>query len=385
VKWTELSVNDWVQLTGTVNNSTEKSNALKPVSAIVSTTLPVSAYAKETRLFNFHSILPNFNDPTYTLSLIGENVLNTFQSDLSFTFNRNERFKQLAFTGVFAQWFPYIVGGVNYTFDRTRTFNRNRIPFNEAEALVGISVPLNLGKGRNFTRLSFGANIIYNNSFYRGTYKDTLSNQAYSYLSNTISFSNQVQQARQHIFPRFAQTLSITYRTAATNYTARQININGNFFLPGAVANHHVVVNLALAARDNLGKLRYSNLLPFARGYTSDNLFRMRNAGVNYHFPLFYPDAGVANLVYLLRVRANTFFDYTVGNVAFRVNNTNQIIRRDTDFRSTGAEIYFDTKWWNELPLSIGIRYSRLLDADLFGVTGRNRFELVLPVNLIQR
>ena len=54
-------------------------------------------------------------------------------------------------------------------------------------------------------------------------------------------------------------------------------------------------------------------------------------------------------------------------------------------FRSAGAEITFDTKWWNEGDASIGIRYSRLLDDDLFGGTGRNRWEIILPVNIFNQ
>ena len=33
--------------------------------------------------------------------------------------------------------------------------------------------------------------------------------------------------------------------------------------------------------------------------------------GVDYHLPLFYPDAGFANILYLLRVRASLFYDDT--------------------------------------------------------------------------
>jgi hypothetical protein len=54
-------------------------------------------------------------------------------------------------------------------------------------------------------------------------------------------------------------------------------------------------------------------------------------------------------------------------------------------FRSTGSAIFFDTKWWNQLPLSLGFRFSYLLDRDLFGGSGRGRFEFVLPVNILQR
>jgi hypothetical protein len=42
--------------------------------------------------------------------------------------------------------------------------------------------------------------------------------------------------------------------------------------------------------------------------------------------------------------------------------------------------LFFDTKWFNQASISFGVRYSRLLDRDLFGGNGRNRFELVLPV-----
>jgi hypothetical protein len=45
-------------------------------------------------------------------------------------------------------------------------------------------------------------------------------------------------------------------------------------------------------------------------------------------------------------------------------------------------EIYFDTSWWNELPLSLGIRYSRLVDRDYEG-RGPNQWELILPLNLL--
>jgi hypothetical protein len=84
--------------------------------------------------------------------------------------------------------------------------------------------------------------------------------------------------------------------------------------------------------------------------------------------------------VYFQRVRANVFYDYTMGKVAY----TNGL-RINTDFRSYGSEVFFDTKWWNNVPVSFGFRYSRLMDPDLFGGRGPNWFEFILPVNLLQR
>ncbi len=120
----------------------------------------------------------------------------------------------------------------------------------------------------------------------------------------------------------------------------------------------------------------FSNDFPFSRGYTAENLHNMNKIGVNYHFPIAYPDAGAANTVYFLRIRGNVFYDYTHATDFY----TNGTIFKG-DFRSTGGEVFFDTKWFNQQALTFGIRYSYLLDNDIFGGSGRNRMEIVLPVS----
>jgi hypothetical protein len=100
----------------------------------------------------------------------------------------------------------------------------------------------------------------------------------------------------------------------------------------------------------------------------------MWRIGVNYHLPLFYPDWGFGQLVYFLRVRANLFYDYT------QVKSLRTGLTRP--FSSTGIETYFDMKVWNQLPLTFGVRYTRLLDNEFRGATQPNQWELILPVNL---
>ena len=102
--------------------------------------------------------------------------------------------------------------------------------------------------------------------------------------------------------------------------------------------------------------------------------------GVDYHLPLFYPDAGFANILYLLRVRASLFYDDTRAEDFYSNGN-----KFTASFRSAGAQINFDTKWWNEANASIGIRYSHLIDDNLFGGSGRNRWEIILPVNIFNQ
>jgi len=101
----------------------------------------------------------------------------------------------------------------------------------------------------------------------------------------------------------------------------------------------------------------------------------MQKLGVNYHFPLCYPDFGIGGLVYFNRIRANLFYDYT------KINDS-RIIAQELSFKSTGAEIYFDTKWWNEFAITIGVQYSHLLDRDLFTGKDPNRWSVIWPTLL---
>ena len=77
---------------------------------------PVSKYSKGTGLLNFHSWRPYYEDPEFTFSLYGENVLNTLQTELYYLYNQNENTNAVGFNAVYGGWFPYLSVGTQYTF-----------------------------------------------------------------------------------------------------------------------------------------------------------------------------------------------------------------------------------------------------------------------------
>ena len=342
---------------------------------------PVRAYSKSFGLFNFHSRRPYISDPDYSFSFVSENVLNTLQTELSVNYNRNEQYKQLGFSALYGQLFPVIKLGTQYTIDRNARIRTTgpRTYWNEWETIAGISIPLNFSGGKTFTRLTVGSDFVYNKRYFTGFYKDTFENRGFGYVNSTISFSNRIQQARQHIYPRFAQAVNVNYKTAVTNLDGNQVLTTGSLYFPGVALTHNLVLQGAWHRRDTLSSIRFANSFPFSRGYATNNFHQMWKLAANYHFPLVYPDWGFGHIVYFLRIRANLFYDYT--HVA-DYNNARRLL--DAEFRSYGTEVYFDTRWWNQLPVSFGFRYSRLLDSDIEG-RGQNQFEFVLPVNLLTR
>ncbi len=336
----------------------------------------IQPYVKSTGLFNFHSWRPFYKNPEYSFTVYGENILNTFRSELAYTYNQNEQSHKISGNILYGAWFPYMQAGVNYTFDRSALLPTTQvIRWNEVEANVGLALPLNLTGARNYTYLTMRSNYTINKQNFKGMAKGKVDGRAFTYLNTGISFTHYIQSAVQHIYPRFAQTFNVNIRHAVTNRNGYQWLASANVYFPGLFKNHSLVLEGAYQEHNqyNNESIGFSNSFPFSRGYTVFNFEKMKKLSVNYHLPLCYPDVGIGGVVYIMRIRANLFYDYS------RI--TDDQLTHPFLFTSTGTEIYFDTKWWNELPVNIGLRYSRLLNKDLFG-RNSNQWQIVLPTNL---
>ena len=339
--------------------------------------IPVTKYRKSFRLFNFHSWRPVVDDPEYGYTFYSDNILSSFKNSITYTYNRTDRSNTIGFTTAFAGWFPVLTAGAEESFNRTvdTAFGKS-VSYNAATVKAGISIPLRFIGGRTNKFLSFGGGYNAEQYYYRGVGKNIFNNRAINYLNAFFSFRNIGQQAKQQVNPRWAQALSIDYRDAVNFRNSHKFVAHASFYFPGIGRNHSLVINTAYQNRDTLADL-FSKNFAYSRGYQALSTRRMYKLGVNYQLPVVYPDWGFANLLYFQRIRANAFYDYT--NAKARVNN----ILTEINNSSTGAEIYFDTKIWNAFPVSFGVRFSHLLNTDLLNPTVKNRWEIIIPINLI--
>ncbi|TBR19362.1 MAG: hypothetical protein EPO57_03770 [Chitinophagaceae bacterium] len=368
--WKEINPS---QLSNSTNNNLIRGingNATHKLTEISHRDFVSKTYRKTTNFFNFHSWRPNYEDPELTFSLYGENVLNTFQSDLYYLYNQNDRTNAVGFNAVYGALFPFLSAGTQLTLNK----KSDSLRWNQLDSRVGFSIPLNFTSGRFFRYLNFGSNYFLRNEFYKSTTSSTIN---FSYLSHFITYSQQLQKTKQDIFPKKGIAVSLHRTQALTRYSAYQFIGSASVMLPGVVNNHHLILNGSFQQRDTLNPGLFSNRFSYSRGFTKYYFSRMWRVSSNYHFPLWLPDWGVGNIVYISRIRANAFYDYTKLYSRNKLQTINQ--------RSAGGEIYFDTKWWNQHPLTFGIRFSYLLDNDLStGMKGR-KIELILPLNIIPK
>ncbi len=336
----------------------------------------IKPYKNAAGIVNIHSWRPYYEMPNWSFSIYGQNVLNTFQSTYQYVYNENERSHQFGAYGTYGALYPWIVGGTNYTVNRSFKDSTRNLLWNEWNGNIGLRIPLSNNGGRVFRSFDFSSTL--NNVYYNydaGSIPKS-ADKFISYLHVQLSASFLSQQAIQHVNPRLGWTLNLQHRTSFGKTDAEQSYAGMRVYLPGFMRTHSFNMSAAYQQRDTLRQYIYTNNFAMARGYAGFNYPRMWRFSFNYHLPVAYPDFGIAHIVYFRRMRANLFFD----DMHLKSLRTGRIIQ----LRSTGMELHFDTKWWNQHPVSFGVRYSRLLDTKQFtDPPNANRWEIIMPVNLI--
>lgn len=335
----------------------------------------VKKYNKAFNLLNFHSLRPTYSDPEIGATLLGENILNTLRTEVSYTYNRNESSHRAGANAIYGGWYIQPMTGVSQTWDRNVYYNADTTFFyNEFNANAGLRLPLNFSAGRQYRYLTVSGTLNNQQLKWSGIGKNLLRDRSFNFWQGQVQYSGQIQKAAQHIYPRWAQTLLVRYRSIINRYDAQQLLASGYIYLPGLHTNHNLVLSAAYQQRDTMREYTFANSFPFSRGYSAIDFPRMWRFGANYHFPLLYPDYGFGNIVYFKRIRANGFYDYT------EVKNLSS--GQKSFFRTIGAELFFDTKWWNQQDVSFGLRYSRLLDYKALRIKQPHQWEIILPLSL---
>jgi hypothetical protein len=348
-------------------------DTLDNVLALPARNFPVTNYNQGGHLFNFHTWIPEYTDPEFTLRAYSDNVLSNFSNQLFYTYNRNETSHAVGFNTNYGGLFPVLTAGMTYTYDRTYRTLTKEVNFNEWEGRIGYYIPLNFNGGKTYKGLNFGTNFTHSQAQATGFYKDSFNTITSNYFHHFINWGQQLPKAVQQIFPKFGYAVSLAHRHLISD-NGYQFLGGTRFYLP-SIANHSIVVAASMQQTDTANVV-FSNRFANSRGYTDYYFTRMWRLSGNYHFPLFYPDWGFGNIIYFQRLRSNIFYDYTKVFAKDWKSNRN--------LRSVGAEIYFDSKVWNELPITFGFRVSHLLDADFsHHAAGRNVFEFIVPVDLI--
>ena len=384
----------------------EKDNFLQGVST---DSFEINRFNRLSGLINPHSLLANFYTGGVELNLLSDNVFSTLSADVSanYNFNENEWLYSAGLT--YAALFPELSLRyqrsnrsallLNYSMLSDTSFVQTAYAESWSENIIrsGVFVPLNFSQGNTVTSVGLSGRHAYHSIEVDQNFTDP--DQV---NSDTILFAAPSAQqvsllidapladidfhavdlfvsarmtrftALQHLNPRLGVVGFARLRQAFTpgRIGGRSINFGGTLYLPGIRPNHSFSIEADFQKERLLDSYRFSDGFDYPRGYDiSLRRDRFVKFGVNYAFPIWYPDVAFSGLAFIKRVKANLFYDHglmTVSEFPFT--------ERTDKMRSAGVELGFDFRAFRLLEVDLGIRYSYLLD-DRFIRDDRHRFD----------
>jgi hypothetical protein len=310
------------------------------------------------RGWKFHSwgLLPYFgssNEGSYLPSLASANaflymddILGANGLALNYTRYFNEEENAYGINYSMGKFFTKLTIGYEYRGRKVAAERSDRIlKYDEQEALVGLSVPLEMIAGNYIWNTNVETNWKGIQQFRSSEFYE-FDNSKFGLYELKAGFSVNRRRAYQNLQSKLGGGMKITYAESFQTSIAKLFRMDASLLFPGVGKNHGLEIQQAYydEASDNL--YRFPNTFSLGRGHSIFGIQNAYRTSINYKMPLFYPDFGINGFTYIKRVRMNLFFDNTHAKDA----------AGETDLRSTGAEFRFDQTFLNLFDLPIGFR-----------------------------
>ena len=147
--------------------------------------------------------------------------------------------------------------------------------------------------------------------------------------------------------------------------------IGADFYLPGFTSTHNFFINTMYQNESMLDNYRYGDVFDYPRGYNislrRDEYFKL---GINYTFPIAYPDWAIGGAAFVKRIKGNAFYDYgRIGIKSFPFESSS------LNMSSVGLELGIDFRAFRLVEVDLGVRYSYLMN-ETFALHGtRHQFD----------
>jgi hypothetical protein len=183
------------------------------------------------------------------------------------------------------------------------------------------------------------------------------------YVHAFLFATRYLRMSQRDLYPRLGGFVSSSYTTTPGDegQLGSMFSLQGGVYLPGIGAHHHLLLKGGWQ-KQNPGLYYLSiNRLDFPRGYASTISAELKTFSADYALPLAYPDWSTEPLLYLKRIRADVFYDWS--------NGKDILLGKDKwytgTYQSAGYEILADFHAARIIfPLSMGMRMGYLFNTN---------------------
>jgi len=332
------------------------------------------------RYLKLHSWYPNGNiEPNEVgIDLYSNNYLNDTRVAATYRYLFDDAASYFGASAEYGGQFPFLQAGFGSFVNRNWNFLSSidgafySVPLRQSVLTTGLRIPLSNYYGNSIIGGQFS-------SHYRLNFVDFQVNQVarqyYHVVRNTLELYKNKSTGIRSMNRPFSYSFWINYSIGFQNIGNQ---VSGRFTTqwPGLFKNHGFTAGIGYLKNNTSRVFRHGRTIAYPRGfsapYLTDEIFL---STLDYEVPLAYPDFGWSGVFFVQRLRLNAFHDFG------GVNLQELSAPFSYDMHSVGLEFIADIKWFYELNIPIGVRYSRLMSNDPYSKNDY-RIEFVMPVSL---
>lgn len=350
----------------------------------VATAYPSKAYSKAGNLFNFHSWAPVYVDTenygfTPGVSLMSQDLLGISETVLGYQYDMTEKTGRFTANYSFKGWYPVIdfdfsLGNRASEYmqisrrvdNQGQTVNQDtsmqRFTWGQTSAGLNISLPLSFDKGA-FSRL-VQPEVQYGFTRYNkhDSIPENFREGKFHSLGYRMYFHQLMRKSYLDMYPDYGIVLDAHFRhSPAGSLRAGHMGaLQSVVYLPGLMKNHGIRLYGGAQQKKDGEALAFSDIVRYARGWGRIATTAIYTTGGDYKFPVVYPDQNLFGMLYVRRINASVFADFSrlKGNY---YDNGEIAGTYTTDISSVGSEVTADVNMLRfYAPATVGFRSSYL-------------------------
>jgi hypothetical protein len=342
-----------------------------------------SPYSKPACLFKFHSWAPVSIDPynygVYPgVSFMSQNMLSTAETVLGYRYKWEEKKGEYYLNFKYMGWFPVIDVQADYGKSKSYYYlinqylNQNNevvktdtvrkdYSWNETNVVAQLYLPFDFSKGKYYRALYPTVNYRY--TYYKKDNRapDNFPDGSVSSVEFALRYYSMLHQSQQDIYPEWGMLLDMGYMSSLNGVLnfGQYVYGAGSFYTPGLAENHGVKLYGGFQAKNQVD-FSLTDRVRFPRGHQRIDNQSMISYGVDYKFPLAFPDLRLGRFLYIKKVNFGIFYDQAF--LQHQAGEQLQLI----NLQSTGIEVTFNTNFLRFFaPVDIGFRSSYLFDRNV--------------------
>ncbi len=251
---------------------------------------------------------------------MSQNLLSTAITTLGYEWDMDEQLGKYYTNFSYRGWYPLIDLNLEYRKERNYFSGNDDYPegfnftYHEFETSIGISQPLNFSKNKFISGFTPFTRISHTYRKMDKGFPIEFLEPSYQSLEYGISAYHYLRSSLRDLYPKWGIVGQARY--THTPFTSLQksnmLSLEATVYMPGLIKHHGFKFYAAMQHR-KVGDYNPSNVVPFLRGMSNPGLHDLYRFGVDYKFPLFYPDWDLGSVMYLKRLTMDLFYDYAYG------------------------------------------------------------------------